>query len=62
MIHTYNSSNMQWDRLIKNSKFKKVSNKAGPSSTAGTVLAVPLLSLGSSKKLEKTEIFKSVTH
>ena len=39
-------------------------NKAGPSSTAGTVLAVPLLSLGPSKKSEKAEIFKfkSVTH
>ena len=36
--------------------------KAGPSSSAGTVLAVPLLSLGPSKKPEKTEIFKSVTH
>ena len=36
--------------------------KAGHSSMGGTVLAVPLLSLGPSKNLEKTEILKSVTN
>ena len=44
-----------------NNAFSK--DKAGPSSTtASTVLAVPLLSLGPSKHLKKTEILKSVTH
>ena len=48
--------------LVYICQFPPIKYKVGPSSTAGTVLAVPLLSLGPSKKLEKTEIFKSVTH